>query len=60
MHWDIFQVAFLGVEEMRNQDGISGLFFGSLLNLEELAAAKATIQMNKDDEISAIQPMCCR
>ncbi|KAL9974439.1 hypothetical protein ACROYT_G011469 [Oculina patagonica] len=45
---------------MRDQDGISGLFFGSLPNLEELVAAKATIQMNKDDEIGAIQPMCCR
>ncbi|KAJ7383154.1 hypothetical protein OS493_030306 [Desmophyllum pertusum] len=45
---------------MRNQDGISGLFFGSLPNLEELIAAKATIQTNKDDEIGTIQPMCCR
>ena len=47
-------------EEMRNRDGVSGLFFGSLPNFEELLAAKATFETNKDDEISAIQPICCR
>lgn len=58
--WANILTKLSSVEEMRNRDGISGLFFGSLPNLEELVAAKATIQTNKDDEISTIQPMCCR
>lgn len=45
---------------MRSRDGASGLFFGSLPNFEELVAVKATFETNKDDVISAIQPICCR
>lgn len=45
---------------MRNREGVSGLFFGSLPNFEELVAVKTTIEANKDNEISAIQPICCR
>lgn len=45
---------------MRNQDGFSGLFFGPLPNFEELIAVEAVIRAEKDDEISVIQPKCCR
>ena len=45
---------------MKNQDGFFGLFFAPIPNLEELIAVKATIQTEKNDEISTIQPMCCR
>ena len=45
---------------MRNQDGFSGLFFAPLPNFEELIAVEAVIRAEKDDEISAIQPKCCR
>ena len=45
---------------MRNQDGFSGLFFAPLPNFEELIAVEAVIGAEKGDEISAIQPKCCR
>ena len=45
---------------MRNLDGFFGLYFASLPNLEELTAVKFTIQTKEGDEITAIQPMCCR
>ena len=52
---------YLILEEMKEHEATSGLFFGSLPNLEELIAAKAIIrQTNKNEEISTIQPLCCR
>ena len=48
------------VGKMRNQDGFFGLFFAPLPNLDELIAVKAVIESEKNDQISAIQPTCCR
>lgn len=45
---------------MSNQDGFSGLFFAPLPNFEELIAVEVVIRAEKDHEISAIQPKCCR